>query len=65
MNTNEYWAQVNAKKGGRLKLGVNIPVLNNLKLPLPPLDEQEEIAAVLAGLGREQRPDGWTTLMSI
>ena len=35
-------------KGGRLKGGVNIPILSNLVLPLPCLSEQQKIANVLA-----------------
>ena len=45
--TEHYWRQINQKKGGRLKGGVNIPVLENLELPLPPLVEQESIAKTL------------------
>lgn len=42
-----YWEQIDAVKGGRLKQGVNIPVLRNLTIPLPPLAEQRAIAHVL------------------
>lgn len=42
-----YWDQINASKGGRLKQGINIPVLRNLLVPLPNLSEQEEIAHIL------------------
>lgn len=45
--TDSYWRQVNQVKGGKLKGGVNIPTLQNLKLPLPSLKEQVEIAKVL------------------
>jgi len=45
--TNLYWFQLNLAKGGRLKGGINIPVLENLKIPLPPLPEQQEIAEIL------------------
>ena len=40
-----YWSQVDAAKGGRLKQGINIPVLSSFPLPLPPLEEQRRIVA--------------------
>jgi type I restriction enzyme S subunit len=46
-HTSQYWAQINAVKGGRLKQGINIPVLTAVLIPLPPLDEQREIARML------------------
>jgi type I restriction enzyme S subunit len=46
-HTSQYWAKINAVKGGRLKQGINIPVLTALLIPLPPLDEQREIARIL------------------
>ncbi len=45
--TNGYWKQINQSKGGRLKGGVNIPILCRLRLPLPRLSEQQEIAETL------------------
>lgn len=45
MNTKSYWSQINSAKGSRLKHGINIPVLSNLKIPLPPLPLQQEFAA--------------------
>jgi type I restriction enzyme S subunit len=48
--TSVYWRQIDAAKGGRLKQGVNIPVLKTLLLPHPPLSEQSAIAAQLATL---------------
>jgi type I restriction enzyme S subunit len=53
MNSDDYWAQINASKGGRLKLGVNIPVLTNLQLPLPPKDEQKAIVTMTDALDRK------------
>ncbi|MDE0187278.1 MAG: restriction endonuclease subunit S [Candidatus Poribacteria bacterium] len=42
-----YWRQINQSKGGRLKGGVNIPILSRIVLPLPPFSEQQEIAEIL------------------
>jgi type I restriction enzyme S subunit len=42
-----YWNQINSAKGGRLKQGVNIPVLQSLAIPVPPIEEQRAIAQVL------------------
>lgn len=47
-----YWEQINAAKGGRLKQGINIPVLLSLMLPLPPLAEQQEISSILQAVDR-------------
>ena len=48
--TQDYWRQIRQSKGGRLKGGVNIPILQNLKIPLPPLPEQRAIAHVLGAI---------------
>jgi len=47
-NTDRYWQQIDAVKGGRLKQGINIPVINSLFIPMPSLVEQKEIAHILA-----------------
>ncbi len=44
--SNNYWRQIEQSKGGRLKGGVNIPILTNIVLPLPPLPEQHTIANI-------------------
>jgi type I restriction enzyme S subunit len=46
-NSAAYWRQIDAVKGGRLKQGVNIPLLESLELALPPLPEQRAIAGVV------------------
>ena len=48
--SNNYWKQIEQSKGGRLKGGVNIPILNNLVLPLPPLAEQHTIANIFRAI---------------
>ena len=45
--SDSYWRQINQQKAGRLKGGVNIPVLQNMVLPLPSLSEQGAIARAL------------------
>ena len=45
--TNGYWEQINQSKGGRLKGGVNIPILSRLVLPLPHFSEQQKITEIM------------------
>jgi type I restriction enzyme S subunit len=52
-NTQGYWNQINATKGGRLKQGINIPVITNLLVTLPALPEQREIARILSAVDRK------------
>jgi type I restriction enzyme S subunit len=42
-----YWRQVNAQKNANLKKGVSGSLLKTLIVPVPPLQEQRKIAAVL------------------
>ncbi len=53
MQTDLYWRQIDIAKGGRLKLGVNIPVLRNLLIGLPPLEEQQRIVDCLSAVDRK------------
>jgi len=53
VNSGHYWQQINASKGGRLKQGINIPVLVNLMLPFPSLDEQLAVAHALDTVDRK------------
>lgn len=46
--TDFYWKQINEQKGGRLKKGVNIPIINNLLIPLPSLHIQQRITDILS-----------------
>ncbi len=48
--SNDYWKQIDQSKGGRLKGGVNIPILTNLVLPLPLLSEQRTIANIFRAI---------------
>lgn len=47
MQTEQYWKQILENKGGRLKGGVNLPVLRNLVVPTPDLSQQALIARIV------------------
>lgn len=47
LQTAEYWRHIDSRKGGRLKGGVNIPILQSLELPLPSPVEQAAITRAL------------------
>lgn len=47
LQTSEYWGHIDSQKGGRLKGGVNIPILESLEILLPPPLEQRAIARAL------------------
>ncbi len=51
-NSAYYWRQIDSVKGGRLKQGINIPLLESLEIPLPPLAEQRAIVEVLRTVQR-------------
>lgn len=46
-DTPDYWRQIKAKAQGAAQEGVNASKLASLEIPLPPLDEQKRIAAIL------------------
>lgn len=50
MQSGAYWRHIDQHKGGRLKGGVNIPVLQTMPIVRPCLDEQREIVAILGAL---------------
>jgi type I restriction enzyme, S subunit len=45
--TPEYWSQVTSRSRGVAQLGVNATTLRGISLPLPQLEEQRRIAAIL------------------
>lgn len=45
--TQDYWAQIARNVRGAAQGGVNASTLRSLRVPLPPLDEQRRIAAIL------------------
>lgn len=45
--TSDYWNQIQSFARGATQPGVNSSVLRELRVPLPPLDEQRRIAAIL------------------
>ena len=51
--TEQYWSQINARKGDNLKGGVNGSILSKLITPKPSLDEQEKIAHILIILDKK------------
>ena len=51
--SNNYWRQIDQSKGGRLKGGVNIPILSHLILPLPSLPEQHAIADIFQAIDKK------------
>jgi len=48
-----YWSQVNRMKGGQLKKGLNTQLLKEIKILLPPLEEQQKIAQVLSTVDKK------------
>lgn len=48
-----YWQHIDQNKGGRLKGGVNIPVLLSMLIGRPSLDEQTDIISILDTIDRK------------
>jgi type I restriction enzyme S subunit len=48
-----YWLQVNRMKGGQLKKGLNTQLLKEIKILLPPLEEQWKIVQVLSTVDKK------------
>jgi len=48
-----YWSQVEANKEGKLKKGISATLLRTFKIPLPPLEEQKQIAHILSVLDKK------------
>jgi len=53
MNTANYWTWINANKEGKLKKGISASFLKTLPIPLPPLDEQQEVARILSTVDKK------------
>jgi type I restriction enzyme, S subunit len=53
MHSDSYWRHIDQHKGGRLKGGVNIPILSSLPIPLADKDEQREIVEILDAIDRK------------
>ena len=50
MQSSNYWSHIERNKGGKLKGGINLPILRNLTIPYPTqIGEQDTIASVLSG----------------
>jgi type I restriction enzyme S subunit len=62
--TAEYWAQISSNVRGVAQPGVNATTLKSLRIPVPPLEEQRSIAAILdqAETLRTQRRQALTHL---
>jgi type I restriction enzyme S subunit len=46
-NSSDYWKQIHQNSRGAAQPGINASVLRALQIPLPPLEEQRRIAAIL------------------
>ncbi len=47
-----YWIQIGTGQAGSTLKNINLRVLSNVKIPLPPIDEQRKIAEILSTIDR-------------
>ncbi len=50
MQSEAYWTHIDQHKGGRLKGGVNVPILTAMPIAVPPRDEQAEMVSILGAV---------------
>jgi len=50
VTTERYWEQIRARRGGKLKQGVSASALADLLVPVPPMEAQRQLAAIMAAL---------------
>ena len=50
LQSDVYWRQISELASGSVQLGVNSTKLQNIEIPVPPLDEQKRIVALLDSL---------------
>lgn len=53
MQTESYWQHIDQHKGGRLKGGINIPILLSMPVVRPMQEEQREMVAILDAIDRK------------
>ena len=53
MQSSGYWNQIEKQKGGKLKGGINIPILSSLCIAIPSQTEQHEIIKILESIDQK------------
>ncbi|MGC9101429.1 MAG: restriction endonuclease subunit S [Caldisericum sp.] len=46
--SNIYWNQITLSQAGSTLKNINLPIITSLKIPLPPIEEQQQIASILS-----------------